>query len=99
PVDAVLHYDLTGYAYRNEPTMYLITDNVDPTLTDYIGQLITHYVKRDVKRTACGYAGSDHATWTHYGYPAAISAESAYENTNPNIHSSNDTMDKLSLEQ
>jgi bacterial leucyl aminopeptidase len=97
-IDSVIHFDLTGYAWRNESTMYLITDHVNPDLTNYLGDLIKTYVKQPIKRTACGYGCSDHATWTRYGYAAAIPAESAYENTNPNIHSTYDTMDKLSLD-
>lgn len=98
PVSAVLHFDLTGYAHRNEETMWLISDNVDDKLTNYLGKLIKTYVKRPTQRTACGYACSDHATWTQHGYTAAMPAESAYEDTNPSIHSSNDTMEKLSLD-
>lgn len=98
PVASVLHFDLTGYAHRNEDTMWLISDNVDDKLTNYLGKLIATYVKRPTQRTACGYACSDHATWTQHGYHAAMPAESAYENTNPSIHSSNDTMEKLSLD-
>lgn len=97
PVEAVLHYDLTGYAYRNEPTMWLIDDYVNKDLSDFLGKLIETYVKQPVKHTRCGYACSDHATWTQNGYAAAIPAETAYENTNPNIHSSRDTMDHLSI--
>jgi len=97
PVDAVLHFDLTGFAYKNDPTMWLIDDYVDKNLSLYLGKLIDAYVKQPVKHTRCGYACSDHARWTEGGYAAAIPAESAYEDTNPNIHSSQDTMDKLSL--
>jgi len=97
PVAAVLHFDLTGYAHNNEPTMWLIDDYVNKDLSAYLGKLISTYVKQPIKHTKCGYACSDHASWTQAGYPAAIPAESAYADTNPSIHSSRDTMDKLSL--
>jgi leucyl aminopeptidase len=97
PVAAVMHMDLTGYAYNNKPTMWLIDDYVDKDLTAYLETLINTYVKQLVGHTACGYACSDHANWTNKGYAAAIPAEAKYENTNPNLHSSRDTMDKLSL--
>jgi leucyl aminopeptidase len=77
--------------------MYLIDDYVDKNLSAYLGKLIDTYVKQPIKHTRCGYACSDHASWTQGGYAAAIPAESAYEDTNPSIHSSQDTMDKLSL--
>ena len=97
PVDAVMQFDLTGYAYNNESTMWLMTDYVDNDLTNYLETLINTYVKRPVKRSQCGYACSDHANWYKSGFTASLPAEAAYENTNPNIHKIVDTMDKLSL--
>lgn len=97
PIDAVLHFDLTGYAFQNESTLWLMDDYVDKDLVSYLETLINTYVKQPVKHTRCGYACSDHATWTQNGYVAAIPAESKFVHTNPNIHTTNDTMDKLSL--
>lgn len=97
PIDAVLHFDMTGYAYKNDPSMFVMTDYVDEPLTAFIEQLMKTYVKQPVKHSACGYACSDHATWYKNGYPAAIAAEAAYEHTNKAMHSTQDTMDKLSL--
>lgn len=97
PVDAVLHMDMTGYAHENDPTMWLMTDYVDPNLTNYLETLINTYVKQPVKRSRCGYACSDHATWNQNGYPAAIAFEASYETMNPDIHTTNDTMGNLSL--
>lgn len=97
PVAAVLHFDLTGYAHNNESTMWLMDDYTNKDLVTYLGQLISTYVQRPFKHDKCGYACSDHASWTQAGYAAAIPAESAYNDTNPNIHSPRDTMDKLSL--
>lgn len=97
PIEAVIHFDLTGYAHKNEPTLWLINDYTDKSLTAYIEKLITTYVKQPVKYTSCGYACSDHASWTKGGVAAAMPAEAAFEKSNPNIHSAQDTMDKLSL--
>lgn len=97
PVEAVLHFDMTGFAYKNQPDMWLMDDYVNKNLESFIETLIKTYVKQPVQHSRCGYACSDHATWTQNGYSAAIAAEAAYENTNPAMHSSNDTMDKLSL--
>ena len=98
PVESVLHFDLTGYAHNNESTMWLMDDYVDKNLVAFLEKLINTYIQVPVKHSNCGYACSDHATWTMNGYSAAIPAEAAYEDTNPNIHSSRDTMDKLSLD-
>ncbi len=97
PVDAVLHFDLTGYAYNNESTMWLMDDYVNPDLVNYVEKLIQNYVKRPIQHDKCGYACSDHASWTQEGYAAALPAEAAYKYTNPTIHSQQDTTDKLSL--
>lgn len=96
-VDAVLHFDMTGYAYRNDPTMWLVSDHTNKALTSFLETLLKTYVKQPIKYTSCGYACSDHATWTKNGFPAAICFESSMQNMNKSIHSSRDTMEKLSL--
>lgn len=98
PVDAVLHFDMTGYANQNDPTMWLINDHVNQDLTKYLETLIDTYVKQPVKYTRCGYACSDHASWTSGGFAAAMPFESSFGTDNPDIHSENDTMDNLSLD-
>lgn len=98
PVDAVLHLDMTGYAYKNDPTIWLIDDYTNDDLTKYLETLINTYVKKPIDHTACGYACSDHATWHKYGYKSAIPFEAKFGNDNPNIHSSRDTMEWLSLD-
>lgn len=96
-VDAVIHFDMTGFVYQNDDALWLIRDYVDLDLSNYLETLINTYVKKPVKYTRCGYACSDHASWTQKGYIAAMPAETAFENTNPSMHTSRDTMDKLSL--
>lgn len=97
PVSAVMQLDMTGYSYKNDPTMWLVNDNVNKDLTAYLETLINTYVKQPVKYTQCGYDCSDHASWHLGGYPASIPFEAAFETYNPNIHTSADTMEKLSL--
>lgn len=96
PVDAVLQFDMTGYAYKNDPTIWLITDNVNKNLTDYIETLVKTYVKQPVGRTRCGYSCSDHASWTNGGFKSAFPFESSFGNDDPYIHTSQDTIDVLS---
>lgn len=96
PVDAVLQFDMTGYAYQNDPTLWLITDNVSSELTSYLETLIKTYVKQPVGRTRCGYACSDHASWNKAGFSAAFPFESSFGNDDPYIHTANDTMSVLS---
>ena len=98
PVEAAIQMDMTGYAYQNEPTMWLMTDFVSKDLTSFMEKLITTYVKQPYKFSKCGYACSDHASWNKAGIAAAFPFESAMGNDDPYIHSTNDTMDALSLD-
>lgn len=97
PIDAVMHFDMTGFDYKNEDTLWLMDDYVNKDLVSYLSELIGTYVKKPVKHSRCGYACSDHASWTQGGYPAAIPAEASYEHTNPSMHSAHDTQDNLSI--
>jgi leucyl aminopeptidase len=98
PVSEVMQLDMTGYANKNDLTMWLIDDNVNKDLTTYLETLISTYVKQPVKHTACGYACSDHATWTQNGFASCFPFEASIRSYNPYIHSPNDTMEKLSLD-
>jgi bacterial leucyl aminopeptidase len=59
-------------------------------LTDIIKKLVDAYLDIPWVETKCGYACSDHASWDKAGYPAAFSIESAFEDSNQNIHSGNE---------
>ncbi len=96
PVDAVLQFDMTGYSNSNDPTIWLINDNVNKDLTAYLETLVKTYVKKPVARTRCGYACSDHASWSKKGFTAAFPFEAAFGKDDPYIHSSDDVMDVLS---
>ena len=98
PVAAALQMDMTGYAYKNEPTIWLMKDFVSADLTAFLEKLITTYVKQPYQFSRCGYACSDHATWNRAGVPAAFPFEAAMGKDDPYIHTSNDTMDVLSLD-
>jgi len=98
PVEEVIHFDMTGYTPNNDKTMWLLSDNTDKELTSYLELLINTYIKKPLKYTKCGYACSDHATWTNNGYKAAIAFEAEDGKYNPYIHTSQDTMSQLSLE-
>jgi leucyl aminopeptidase len=98
PVDAVIQFDMTGFAFKNDPTLWLVTDHVNKDLTAYLETLITTYVKQPVGKTRCGYACSDHASWDKAGFTASFPFEAAFNQDNPYIHQSGDTMEKLSLD-
>lgn len=97
PISGVMHFDMTGYAFKNQPDIWVFDDNTDDGLSAFLGQIITTYTKRPVKHTRCGYGCSDHASWTNAGYKAVLPGESRFADTNKAMHTSRDTIDKLSL--
>lgn len=99
PVKAAIQFDMTGYRVDSkDPTMWVFTDYTDKGLSNYVAKLIDTYVQVPVDYSSCGYGCSDHASWTEEGIPAAFPCESNFEDHNPYIHSSSDTMDLLSLD-
>lgn len=95
---AVLHIDMDGFSGTSEgrsPCMAVVTDNTSSLLTEFIRTLARRYSKLPLVDTACGYACSDHASWTSGGYASAALFESRFEDMNPNIHTGRDTVDKL----
>lgn len=99
PVKAAIQFDMTGFRNNaSDATMWVFRDYTDSALSDYVAKLIKHYVKVPVNKSSCGYGCSDHASWTAAGVPAAFPCETSFEEHNPYIHSSSDTMDRLSLE-
>ncbi|HTM64346.1 MAG TPA: M20/M25/M40 family metallo-hydrolase [Gammaproteobacteria bacterium] len=98
PVAAALQLDMTGYAHQNDRTIWLMNDYVSKDLTAFLQNLITTYVKQPYNYSRCGYACSDHASWTSAGVPSAFPFETAMGNDDPYIHTANDKMEFLSLD-
>ncbi|CAE6476445.1 unnamed protein product [Rhizoctonia solani] len=75
-VYAMINLDMTGYvAPGTNEAIALVNDNVDPGLTAYLRSLISIYCSIPAAETKCGYACSDHASWSSKGYPAAFPFE------------------------
>lgn len=66
---------------------------MDPALTGFITEVVEQYCSIPPVTTKCGYACSDHASWSKAGYQSAFSIESTFEDSDKNIHSTSDTMD------
>jgi leucyl aminopeptidase len=95
-VSAVLQLDMTMYPGKINPAITLITDNVDASLTQFLKQLITTYVKAPYREATLGrFAASDHVSWTKAGFPAAFPTEATLRSMNPAIHTSRDTVHNL----
>jgi leucyl aminopeptidase len=94
-VDAVLQLDMTDYQ-GSAQDIFLFTDYTAPLLNDFLAGLASTYLPSlTVARDRCGYACSDHASWTNRGYQAAFPFESAMSSHDPYIHTVNDTLAKL----
>lgn len=102
-VVAMLQQDMTGYIHKTieagEPeSVGIITDYVDPNLTEFIKTVIDEYCDIPYVETKCGYACSDHASASKYGYPSAFVIESDFRYSDKNIHTTSDTIEKLSFD-
>ncbi|MGC1182245.1 aminopeptidase LapA [Legionella sp.] len=98
-VKAAIQFDMTGYrADPKDPTMWVYTDHTNKTLNNYVAKLIDTYIQVPVKYSKCGYGCSDHASWDDADIPVAFPCESNFEDHNPYIHTSSDSMALLNLE-
>jgi len=96
-VYAVLQFDMTNYttSWTGKKDLFVFTDNVDPTLTQFVRDLFDTYLAPlglTRGQSSCGYGCSDHAAWTEKGYPAALVFETDMGNRNSRIHTADDTL-------
>ncbi|OJD22065.1 leucine aminopeptidase 1 [Blastomyces percursus] len=99
-VRAMLQQDMTGYSKgtldAGEPeSVGVITDFVDEGLTEFIKKVVSGYCDIPFVLTECGYACSDHASASRFGYPSAFVIESKFEHSSQHIHTTKDTIDTL----
>jgi leucyl aminopeptidase len=93
-VIAMSQFDMTAWVKRGTAEeVGIITDFTDEGLTDFNKALVDLYLDIPYVETKCGYACSDHASWGKAGYPSSFTIESSFENSNKNIHSTNDRID------
>ncbi|KAF2847099.1 leucine aminopeptidase 1 [Plenodomus tracheiphilus IPT5] len=102
-IKAMLQQDMTGYVQKTldagEPeSVGVITDFVDPGLTEFIKQIITVYCGIPYVLTKCGYACSDHASASKAGYPSAFVIESDFKYSDNKIHTTEDKIEYLSFD-
>jgi leucyl aminopeptidase len=98
-IDSVLQLDVIGRrAKAEDPTMWFLKDYVNLDFTSYLATLAKDYVKVPVDYTVCGYACSDHASWTAKGFVAGAGVESAFSDINPYIHSAEDTKEHVYMD-
>ncbi len=91
-VVSVLQLDMTNYQGSQQDIVF-ITDYTDSNLTQFLANLIDEYIPSlTYGYDRCGYACSDHASWTNVGYSAAMPFESKFNDYNPKIHTAQDTL-------
>ena len=66
----------------SQRTVGIITDFVDPDFTEMIRKVVVEYAEIGFTDTKCGYACSDHASWSKIGAPSAFTIESTFEESN-----------------
>ncbi|MEK8031421.1 M20/M25/M40 family metallo-hydrolase [Ideonella sp. DXS29W] len=94
-VIGVMQLDMANYKGTSNSDITLMTDYSSAAQNQFIKDLVATY-QPTLKLTEdrCGYACSDHASWTNQGYAASIPAEALYDDTNPYMHTANDTISK-----
>ncbi|KAJ3286123.1 hypothetical protein HDU79_006733 [Rhizoclosmatium sp. JEL0117] len=99
-VAGVYHADETGYTPKGKvPVIGVSQDYVDEELEGFLVVLLKEYVKGvDIVKTECGYACSDHASWTEAGYAATYLFDTRMEDGPEFVHGSGDTVSKISFE-
>ncbi|KAF4610436.1 hypothetical protein D9613_006927 [Agrocybe pediades] len=91
---AMSQFDMTAWVKKGtREEVGIITDFTDDDLTAFNKALVDLYLDIPYVETKCGYACSDHASWRKAGYPSSFTIESSFENSNKNIHSTNDRLD------
>lgn len=91
-VIGVVQLDMTNYSRRMEEIV-IMTDFTNADQNAFLKDLIKTYLPTyTIKEDMCGYACSDHASWTRHGFPASIPFESRMIEYNPYIHTEKDTL-------
>jgi bacterial leucyl aminopeptidase len=91
-VVGVVQFDMTNYK-GSDKDIWLIQDFTNAAQNTFLQTLIDTYVGASWGIATCGYACSDHASWTRKGFPASMPFESTLSEYNPTIHTSGDKIE------
>ncbi|WP_428510103.1 M20/M25/M40 family metallo-hydrolase [Roseateles sp.] len=90
-VVGVMQLDMTNYKGAAND-IYIFTDYTDAGQNTFVTNLIKTYLPTlKIGTDRCGYACSDHASWSAQGYYATMPFEASFSTSNPRIHTANDT--------
>jgi hypothetical protein len=94
-----LQFDMTNY--KGSPKDVYISDDSynSSALNGFLAQLMDHYNSSGANKftydyTRCNYGCSDHYSWAQQGYDAAFPFEASFNDSNPYIHTVNDTFNR-----
>ena len=90
-VVGALQLDMTNY-HGSTKDIWLMKDFTSAAQNAFLVKLIETYTGATWGVDACGYACSDHASWTRAGVPASMPFESRMHDRNKHIHSAKDTL-------
>ncbi len=90
-VIGVIQFDMSNFKGSGDG-IFMLTDFVDPALSAFTAELVNTYAGVQASTTRCGYACSDHASWSKKGFPAAMAFEATFDGSNKAIHTERDTL-------
>ncbi|KAJ3066098.1 Leucine aminopeptidase 1 [Podochytrium sp. JEL0797] len=98
-VAGMYQVDMTGYTPPGvAPKIAIMTDFVDPELTLFLRKVAKEYSSVGTVDSTCGYACSDHGSWSKAGYASVFGFEAEFKNHSPFIHSVEDVVENVSFE-
>ncbi|MAE59304.1 MAG: aminopeptidase [Halobacteriovorax sp.] len=93
-VIGVLQLDMTNFNGSSND-ISIVSDYTNDAQNTFLKTLIDTYLTDLTWATSrCGYACSDHASWTSQGFPASIPFEAQKNDMNRRIHTANDTIEQ-----
>lgn len=95
-VVGVLQMDMTNYrAAGSTSDVRVMSDNSNATLVQFLRGIFSTYMAPlgyTLGTSSCGYACSDHASWTAAGFPAGMYDEGPFF---PSLHTPNDRLENM----
>ncbi|WP_444996030.1 M20/M25/M40 family metallo-hydrolase [Aliikangiella sp. IMCC44359] len=91
-VIGVAQFDMTGFKGSSQADIVFISDYTNNAQTEFMVNLIdTYFPETKYQYDQCGYACSDHASWTAEGFAASFPFEARFADSNSSMHTSADT--------
>ena len=92
-VSGVMQIDMAMFTTGDTSKIRLISDYTSQNLTQLAQELAEDFLEMEVSLVRCGYACSDHASWTKYSFPSFMPAEEQMGSSVSRIHSTSDIND------